>query len=86
MQGMVDLMVDSASSLLASWEEKLQVQGGRNAEIEVEEELRCYSADVISRTCFGSNYVQGKDIFLKLRELQENVSASSIFAEMFGLR
>ncbi|KAG6536512.1 cytochrome P450 714B3-like [Zingiber officinale] len=84
-KGMVDLMVDSASSLLASWEETLRGQGG-SVEIEVEEELRCYSADVISRTCFGSDYVQGKDIFLKLRELQENVSASNIFSEMFGLR
>lgn len=85
MQGMVDLMVDSAIPVLKSWEETVELGGG-TAEIKVDEDLRCYSADVISRTCFGSNYIRGKEIFQKLRALQKAVSRPNLFAEITGLR
>ncbi|WOL16339.1 Cytochrome P450 [Canna indica] len=84
-KGMVDLMVDSATPLLKSWDEKVELQGGA-AEMNVDDDLRCYSADVLSRTCFGSNYVSGKEIFLKIRQLQNAVSSPNLFAELFGLR
>lgn len=84
-QGMVELMVDSAWPLLKSWEEKVELRGG-TAAINVDEDLRRYSADVISRTCFGSNYSRGKEIFLKIRELQKAVSRPNLFAEITGLR
>ncbi|CAL9097188.1 unnamed protein product [Musa acuminata var. zebrina] len=84
-KGMVDLMVDSAIPVLKSWEETVELGGG-TAEIKVDEDLRCYSADVISRTCFGSNYIRGKEIFQKLRALQKAVSRPNLFAEITGLR
>ncbi|RWW62213.1 hypothetical protein BHE74_00030675 [Ensete ventricosum] len=84
-QGMVELMVDSAWPLLKSWEEKVELRGG-TAAINVDEDLRRYSADVISRTCFGSNYSRGKEIFVKIRELQKAVSRPNLFAETTGLR
>ncbi|CAD5180072.1 unnamed protein product [Musa acuminata subsp. malaccensis] len=84
-KGMVDLMVDSAVPVLKSWEETVELGGG-TAEIKVDEDLRCYSADVISRTCFGSNYIRGKEIFQKLRALQKAVSRPNLFAEITGLR
>ncbi|WOL14751.1 Cytochrome P450 [Canna indica] len=84
-KGMVDLMVDSATPLLKSWEEMVELGGG-TAEIKVDEDLRCYSADVISRTCFGSNYIRGKDIFMKLRALQKAVSRPNLLAEITGFR
>ena len=44
-------MMDTAVSMLNSWEDKVVSQGGR-AEIVVDEFLRNFSADVISRTSF----------------------------------
>lgn len=60
---MLDLMVDSASSLLKLWESRME-DGG--VEMEVYEDLRNFSADVISRACFGSDYLKGEEIFSKL--------------------
>ncbi|CAM0872995.1 unnamed protein product [Alopecurus aequalis] len=84
-KGMMDLMVDSAQTLLESWEEKVDKNGG-TVDIKIDDDIRAYSADVISRTCFGSSYIKGKKIFLKLRELQQAVSRPNVLAEMTGLR
>ncbi|KAL6648209.1 hypothetical protein ACP70R_012433 [Stipagrostis hirtigluma subsp. patula] len=84
-KGMVDLMVDSAHALLKSWEDRVNKNGGI-IDIKIDDDLRAYSADVISRTCFGSSYVKGKKIFLKIRELQQAVSKPNVLAEMTGLR
>ncbi|CAB4299785.1 unnamed protein product [Prunus armeniaca] len=69
-KGMVDLMVDCTTTMLRSWESKIEGEGGI-AVFGVDEDLRSLSADIISRTSFGSNYSQGKEIFLKLRTLQK---------------
>jgi hypothetical protein len=82
---MMDLMVDSAQTLLESWEESVDKNGG-SVDIKIDDDIRAYSADVISRTCFGSSYIKGKKIFLKLRELQKAVSRPNALAEMTGLR
>jgi hypothetical protein len=84
-QGMVDLMVDSAQPLLMSWEERVDRNGGIT-DIKIDDDIRAYSADVISRTCFGSSYIKGKEIFMKIRELQQAVSKPNVLAEMTGLR
>ncbi|KAM1140282.1 hypothetical protein ACFX19_041066 [Malus domestica] len=72
-KGMVDLMVDSTTSLLRSWESKIESEGGI-AVFRVDEDLRSLSADIISRSSFGSDYSRGKEIFLKLRTLQKVMS------------
>nr|ACN33715.1 unknown [Zea mays] len=82
---MVDLMVDSAQPLLMSWEERVDRNGGIT-DIKIDDDIRAYSADVISRTCFGSSYIKGKEIFMKIRELQQAVSKPNVLAEMTGLR
>ncbi|OEL13135.1 Cytochrome P450 714B3 [Dichanthelium oligosanthes] len=84
-KGMVDLMVDSAKPLLKSWEERVDRNGGIT-DIKIDDDIRAYSADVISRTCFGSSYIEGKEIFMKIRELQQAVSKPNVLAEMTGLR
>ncbi|CAN6295217.1 unnamed protein product [Urochloa humidicola] len=84
-KGMVDLMVDSAQPLLMLWEERLDRNGGIT-DIKIDDDIRAYSADVISRTCFGSSYIKGKEIFMKIRELQQAVSKPNVLAEMIGLR
>nr|CAB3500930.1 unnamed protein product [Digitaria exilis] len=84
-KGMVDLMVDSAQPLLKLWEERVYRNGGIT-DIKIDDDIRAYSADVISRTCFGSSYIKGKEIFMKIRELQQAVSKPNVLAEMTGLR
>jgi hypothetical protein len=82
---MVDLMMDAAVSMLNSWEDKVVSQGGR-AEIVVDEFLRNFSADIISRTSFGSSFAEGKEIFYKIRQLQKAMSKQSMLIGVPGSR
>lgn len=82
---MVDIMVESTRPFLESWESKIR-QGRGMAYIKVDEDLQNYSADVISKACFGSSYAEGKEIFLKLRALQKSLSKPNLLVEIAGLR
>ncbi|CAI9091931.1 OLC1v1027052C1 [Oldenlandia corymbosa var. corymbosa] len=86
-KGMVGLMLESAEPLLSKWESSIDAQGGKIADIKVDEDLRSLSGDVISRACFGSSYFKGKKIFSKLRTLQKTISNQSVLfgASTFGL-
>ncbi|KAM2975522.1 hypothetical protein FF1_001678 [Malus domestica] len=86
-KGMVWLMLESGQTLLRKWEDSIEAQGSVRAEIQVDEDLRDFSADVISRACFGSSYVKGKEIFKKLRSLQEVISKQNfLFSNLGGLK
>ncbi|XVE74147.1 hypothetical protein DITRI_Ditri11bG0175600 [Diplodiscus trichospermus] len=76
-KGMVSLMVDATTSLLKSWESRVEREGGIS-EIIVDEDLRSLSADIISRACFGSNYSKGEEIFSKLIALQMAMSKAKV--------
>ncbi|CAL0307778.1 unnamed protein product [Lupinus luteus] len=75
-KGMVDLMIESVQPLLKKWEQCIEAEGDSNgiAEVKVDEGLGGFSADVISRVCFGHSYSQGKEIFSKIRTLQEAIN------------
>ena len=70
---MMDLMAESAISLVNKCENEVE-SGGGIADIKVDVDLRSLSADIISRACFGSSYSQGEQIFSKLRTLQKLMS------------
>ncbi|XP_072998294.1 cytochrome P450 714C2-like isoform X2 [Typha latifolia] len=76
-KGMVKLIVEAAVPLLNLWDDIVESAGG-SREIVVDDYLRNFSADVISRACFGSSYNKGEEIFLKLRQLQKAMSSSLI--------
>lgn len=70
MQGMMDLMVDSAMTMIEKWESMILQSNGTVADMYITEDLNSLSANVIARACFGSSYLEGKQIFAKLRTLQ----------------
>ncbi|KAL5204852.1 hypothetical protein ABZP36_009723 [Zizania latifolia] len=84
-KGMVNLMMEAAMSMLNSWENEVEDNGG-SAEIVVDEFLRNFSADVISRACFGSSFTEGKEIFIKIRQLQTTMAKQSMFIGVPGSR
>jgi hypothetical protein len=81
----MDLMAESANEMLASWEDEVDRAGG-SAEVVVDEFLRNFSADVISRVAFGSSFSEGKEIFRKIRQVQVVMAKQDIFAALPGSR
>ncbi|KDP45666.1 hypothetical protein JCGZ_17273 [Jatropha curcas] len=76
-KGMVKLINESTKTMINSWKEEIEAKGGI-ADIKIDEGLRSFSGDVISRACFGSNYTKGEKIFLKLRALQKVMSKKAL--------
>ena len=68
MQNMIPTMVTSVGMMLERWKEH------ENREIEVFEEFRILTSEVISKTAFGSSYLEGEDMFRMLMKLTLIVS------------
>ncbi|GMJ03743.1 PHYB ACTIVATION TAGGED SUPPRESSOR 1 [Hibiscus trionum] len=63
LKNMNPAVIASVETMLEKW------KGREGKEIEVFEEFRLLTAEVISRTAFGSNYLEGKKIFDMLTKL-----------------
>ena len=74
---MVNIINESAITVVDSWKSMIETQGG-TADLKIDQYMRSFSGDVISKACFGSNYSKGEEIFLKLRLLQEALSKKGI--------
>lgn len=74
---MVKLMVDSTTSIVKSWQSRIESEGGI-AEIRVDRYMQSLAADVISRACFGSNYSKGQEIFSKFECLVLAMSKGAV--------
>ncbi|KAI8527470.1 hypothetical protein RHMOL_Rhmol12G0078200 [Rhododendron molle] len=63
LKGMVPAMIASVETMLERWSQH------EGKEIEVNKESRLLSSEVISRTAFGSSYLEGEKIFAMLQEM-----------------
>ncbi|KAM4110501.1 hypothetical protein ACB094_03G200400 [Castanea mollissima] len=63
LKNMIPAMITSVEVMLERWEHH------EGKEIEVFEEFRLLSSEVISRTAFGSSYLEGENIFQMLMKL-----------------
>lgn len=79
---MTKLMVESAVSVVNEWNRMIKSEGGV-ADIKIDEYLRNFSGEVISKVCFGNNC---KEIITKLRALQEIACKKVVLQGIPGLR
>ena len=63
---MLPLFIKCCDDLISKWEEMLSSDG--SSEIDVWPFVKNLTADVISRTAFGSSYLEGRRIFQLLKE------------------
>ncbi|KAK4484034.1 hypothetical protein RD792_011249 [Penstemon davidsonii] len=71
LKNMIPTMIKSVEIMLEKWKEY------ENKEIEVFGEFKVLTSDIISRTAFGSSYLEGKNIFDKLMKLTLIVSRNA---------
>ncbi|XP_015865935.3 cytochrome P450 714C2 [Ziziphus jujuba] len=72
-KGMMNLITECAIIMVNSWNSIIETEGG-TADIKIDNHMRSFSGDVISRACFGSNFSKGEEIFHKIRSLQKLMS------------
>ncbi|CAM8977045.1 unnamed protein product [Rhodiola kirilowii] len=80
-KGMAAKMEETVRALISQWERKIRDSQGSSAAIMLDEDLFSVSADIISKCCFGSSYLQGKQIFAKLAALQSTISRPNYIFE-----
>ncbi|KAI3468373.1 hypothetical protein Pfo_025036 [Paulownia fortunei] len=85
-KGMMSIITESALTLVNSWKHKVETHEGGILDIAIDDYLKRFSGDLISRACFGSSYSKGQEIFLKLGDLQELMSKKTLSAGIPGLR
>lgn len=78
---MIPAMIASAETMLNRWTNHAQ-----GKEVEVFEEFRLLTSEVISRTAFGSSYIEGKSIFEMLMKLASFLVKNTYRLRIPGIR
>ncbi|KAI3467212.1 hypothetical protein Pfo_023875 [Paulownia fortunei] len=79
LKDMVPAMVASVETMLERW----GYHEGK--EIEISKEFKLLTSEVISRTAFGSSYLEGKNIFDMLTKLGVLIARNAFKIRIFGL-
>lgn len=77
---MIPDMIASAETMLERW----KLHEGK--EIEVYEEFRLFTSEVIAKTAFGSSYVEGELIFQTLMKLAFLLFKNVLTVKVPGIR
>lgn len=78
LKDMVPAMVDCVQAMMEKW------GNHQGQEIEVCSEFRLLTSEVISRTAFGSSYLEGRKIFDKVSRLTVLISKNMLKIRFFG--
>ncbi|XP_047977898.1 cytochrome P450 CYP749A22-like [Salvia hispanica] len=79
LKNMIPAMVTSVESMLEKW------KSYEGKEIEVFEEFKVLTSQVISKTAFGSNYLEGQNIFDMLTKLTLLLSRNTLKVKFPGM-
>lgn len=85
-EGMTNLIQQSTMMLIDEWKGVIDGEGGKAADIKIDEYLRKFSGDVISRACFGSSYAEGELLFEKFAALQHVTAKKGLSLGIPGMR
>ncbi|GLJ24480.1 hypothetical protein SUGI_0467470 [Cryptomeria japonica] len=83
LKDMVCCMVESTVNMLQKWEKAVK---NDEKEVDVAEEFKALTSDVIARTAFGSSYLQGKHIFDLLAQQMSLACQDSVKLMVPGYR
>lgn len=83
---MLDIIAESALMLVNSWKQEIGACNNGILEITVDNYMKRFSGDIISKACFGSSYSKGQEIFLKFGYLEEIISSKMVSLGVPGLR
>ena len=78
---MIPAMIASTETMLKRW-----TKSEEGKEIEVFEEFRLLTSEVISRTAFGSSYLEGQEIFEMLMKLASFLVKNTYRLRIPGIR
>ncbi|XP_047978065.1 cytochrome P450 714C2-like isoform X2 [Salvia hispanica] len=84
-KGMTNLIEQSTLMLIESWKGLIEAEGGK-ADIKIDDYLKKFSGEVISRACFGSSYAEGEQLFQKLAALQQITAKKGFSLGIPGMR
>ncbi|XVF85766.1 hypothetical protein PTKIN_Ptkin17bG0143600 [Pterospermum kingtungense] len=79
LKGMIPAVIASVETMLEKW------RGREGKEMEVFEEFRLLTSEIISRTAFGSSYLKGEKIFKMLMKLSIIISRNHLKARFPGV-
>ncbi|XP_050204009.1 cytochrome P450 CYP749A22-like [Mercurialis annua] len=80
LKGMIPAMLASAETMLERW------RRDEVKEIEMHQEFRVLTSEIISRTAFGSSYLEGKNIFDMLARMGSIVSRNNYKVGIPGIK
>ena len=79
LQDTVNIIVESACTLIKSWDNVVKAEDGV-AELIVDEYVRNFTSEIISKMMFGNNFFEGMKLFPKLKTLIDIMSTPTLLS------
>lgn len=83
---MTTTVVSGAECLIKEWEDQASNNVGGDTEVEFSRQFQELTADVISRTAFGSSYKEGKQVFHAQKQLLAIAMATLLNVQLPGFK